>query len=127
MASDAHFLDHVLDQLGGVSGITHRRMFGEYALYHHGKVVAFICDNRLFLKPTAAGRARIGTVSEGFPYPGAKAHFVVDDLLDDRERLVAALLATSAELPAPKPKAKPKPGPKATAPAKVKSARPKAR
>ena len=57
MCSDAHLLDHVLDQLGGLSGITHRRMFGEYALYHHGKVVAFICDNRLFLKPSAAGRA----------------------------------------------------------------------
>ncbi len=118
MASDVHFLDHVLDQLGGVSGITHRRMFGEYALYHHGKVVAFICDNRLFLKPTAAGRARIGTVSEGFPYPGAKAHFVVDDLLDDRERLVAALLATSAELPEPKPK------PKVKAKVTAKTARP---
>ena len=105
MASDPQFLEHVLDQLTPLPGITWRRMFGEYALYHHGKVVAFICDNRLYLKPTEAGRASIGAVTEGFPYPGAKPHFRVDELLDDRERLIAAWLATSAALPEPKPKA----------------------
>jgi TfoX/Sxy family transcriptional regulator of competence genes len=110
MASDPSQLDHVLDLLAPLPGLTQRRMFGEYALYHFGKVVAFLCDNRLYLKPTEAGRAAIGAVTEGFPYPGAKPHFLVDELLDDRERLIAAWLATSAALPEPKPK--PKPGPK---------------
>ena len=105
MASDPSVLDHVLDQLVGLDGISHRRLFGEYALYHRGKVVAFLCDNRLYMKPTAAGRACLEGVTEGCPYPGARPHFLVDDLLDDRERLVALLLATSAELPLPKPKA----------------------
>ena len=57
MATDVDFLQFVLDQLAGTPGITHRRMFGEYALYQHGKVVAFLCDNQCFLKPTEAGRA----------------------------------------------------------------------
>lgn len=105
MASDPGQLAFVLDLLAPLPGITQRRMFGEYALYHFGKVVAFLCDNRLYLKPTEAGRARIGAVTEGFPYPGAKPHFLVDELLDDRERLIAAWLATSAALPEPKPKA----------------------
>jgi TfoX/Sxy family transcriptional regulator of competence genes len=104
MASDPSQLEHVLDQLAPLPGLTHRRMFGEYAIYQFGKVVAFLCDNRLYLKPTEAGRAAIGAVTEGFPYPGAKPHFLVDALLDERERLIAAWRATSEALPLPKPK-----------------------
>ena len=59
MATDVDFLQFVLDQLAGTPGITHRRMFGEYALYRHGKVVAFLCDNQCFLKPTEAAGTRL--------------------------------------------------------------------
>jgi TfoX/Sxy family transcriptional regulator of competence genes len=31
-------------------------MFGEYAIYCNEKVVALVCDNQVFVKPTAAGR-----------------------------------------------------------------------
>ncbi|MCK7502621.1 MAG: TfoX/Sxy family protein [Comamonadaceae bacterium] len=35
-------------------------MFGEYAIYLDGKVVALVCDNQFFVKPTDAGRALLG-------------------------------------------------------------------
>jgi hypothetical protein len=38
-------------------------MFGEYAIYCDGKVVALVCDDQFFLEPTAAGRALLGRVS----------------------------------------------------------------
>lgn len=104
MASDAEFLQYVLDQAALTGGLSHRRMFGEYALYRQGKVVAFICDNQLFLKPTAAGRALLGTPVEGWPYPGAKPHFLLTDALEDRALLAQLLVATADDLPDPAPR-----------------------
>jgi TfoX/Sxy family transcriptional regulator of competence genes len=112
MASDLDFIEYACDQLGGAGHITFRKMFGEAAVYCEGKVVALICDNQLFVKPTIAGRALIGMPVEAPPYPGARLHFLIDDRLDDREWLTALIRATHAELAEPKLKkpraAKPK-------------------
>lgn len=107
MASDLAFIEYACDQLGGAGRITYRKMFGEAAVYCEGKVVALICDNQLFVKPTQAGRAHIGKPVEAPPYPGAKPHFLIDAGLDDRDWLTGLIRSTYAELPAPKPK-KPK-------------------
>jgi TfoX/Sxy family transcriptional regulator of competence genes len=104
MATDASFIDHVCDQAGLGGQLSHRKMFGEYALYLDGKVVAFACDNSLFLKPTEAGRAQLKREPDAPPYPGAKLYFRVDDALDDPPLLRRLLQATAAELPLPKPK-----------------------
>jgi len=103
MASDSSFVEYVCDQIDAPS-ITSRKMFGEYAIYLGEKVVALVCDNRLFVKPTEAGRHLAGEVHEAPPYPGAKPHFLIEELLDDRDRLSALLRATAEELPKPKPK-----------------------
>ena len=104
MASDLAYVQHVCDQLQGVGEVSYKKMFGEYGLYLDGKMVAMVCDNQLFLKPTEAGCHLLGTPSEGVPYPGAKPHFVLDEHLDDRELLSAVFRATEAALPVPKPK-----------------------
>jgi TfoX/Sxy family transcriptional regulator of competence genes len=59
-------------------------MFGEYAIYCDDKVVALVCDNQLFVKPTEKGKAYIGDVVEAPPYPGAKQYFLVEDRFEDR-------------------------------------------
>ena len=107
MASDAGFAQYVCEQLRDVGGVSSRKMFGEYAIYVGRKVVAFVCDDRVYLKPTAAARTLLGSPVEGPPYPGAKPYFIVDDHVDDAEFLVALVRATEGELPEPKPK-KPK-------------------
>jgi TfoX/Sxy family transcriptional regulator of competence genes len=104
MASDLGYVQHVCDQLREVGAVSYKKMFGEYAIYVGGKVVAFVCDNQLFLKPTEAGRELLGTPTEGAPYPGARPHFVLDEHLDDSALLSAVFRATEAALPAPKPK-----------------------
>jgi DNA transformation protein and related proteins len=104
MASDSAFAQHVCDQLSGVGEISCRKMFGEYAVYLDEKVVALICDNQLFLKPTEVGRALLGAPEEAPPYPGAKPYFVLDEHLDDRQLLAAAFGTTASALPAPRPK-----------------------
>ena len=84
--------------------LTYKRMFGEYALYLNGKVVAFVCDNQLYVKPTTEGRNVLGTVSEHSPFPVAKPHFRIDDELENRELLQRLLRATANALPMQKPK-----------------------
>lgn len=103
MASDASFVDYVRDQIDG-GPLSYRKMFGEYAVYHGEKVVALICDNQLFIKPTKAGRALLGRPVEAPPYPGAKPHFLIEELLDDRDQLSELIRLTAAEIPEPKPK-----------------------
>lgn len=109
MATEASFAVYVCDQLSDAGGISARKMFGEYGIYRHGKIVALACDNQLFVKPTPAGEAVLGTPTWGAPFPGAKPFFNVSDLLDDTQMMVRLIEATDAALPAPKkkmPKAK---------------------
>ena len=80
-------------------------MFGEYALYLDGKVVALICDDQLFLKPTPEGQKYLGSVSEAPPFPGAKNWFLLSSEIDDPDQLGEALRVTARALPAPRPKA----------------------
>ena len=57
MATNADFMEYVREQIGAAGEVAFRKMFGEYAVYLGGKVVALLCDNQFYLKPTAAGRA----------------------------------------------------------------------
>lgn len=103
MATDKRFVDYVLEQADLGETLTCKRLFGEYALYHAGKVVAFACDNRLFIKPTSASQALAPDLPQGQPYPDTKLYPIADELLDEPEALRKLLVATSAALPLPKP------------------------
>jgi TfoX/Sxy family transcriptional regulator of competence genes len=104
MATEQTFIDHLHEQAGLGRELTTRKMFGEYAVYVGGKVVAMACNNQLFVKPTAEGRALLKEVHEGLPHPHAKPHFLIADELDDRETLRRLLTTTADALPLPKPK-----------------------
>jgi DNA transformation protein and related proteins len=85
MASDLNFVEYVRDQINGAGEVSFKKMFGEYAIYYDNKVVALVCDNQLFVKPTVGGRSLIEQVVEAPPYPGAKPYFLIGEQLDDRE------------------------------------------
>ena len=55
MASDQSFVEFIVDQIENAGEVTFKKMFGEYGLYCGDKIVALICDNQLFVKPTKAG------------------------------------------------------------------------
>ena len=104
MASESGFVEYVCDQMRDAGRIRSRKMFGEYAIYCDEKVVALVCDDQLFVKPTPGGRTFIGGPAESPPYPGAKPHFLIEGGIDDREWLAGLIEVTAAELPAPKPR-----------------------
>lgn len=104
MATSLDFVEYVHEQSGLGDALTYRKMFGEYAIYLDGKVVALACDNSLFIKPATATASLLEPLPVLPPYPGAKPHPVADELLDDTEALQRVLLATAKALPMPKPK-----------------------
>jgi len=107
MASDQSYVDYVCEQIAAAGAISHRKMFGEYAVYCNDKVIALVCDNQLFVKLTDAGRNLLGRIVEGLPYPGAKPWIVADEYLDDVELMTRLVRTTVAALPKPVPR-KPK-------------------
>ena len=105
MSSQQKTVDYIAEQSAGAGSITTKKMFGEYGMYCDGKVMAFICDDQLFIKPTEAGRAYLGTVTEAEAYPGSKLYFLIDgDRWDDADWLAGLVKVTADALPTPKPR-----------------------
>ena len=107
MGTEKSFVDYVIEVAGFGSRLTHKKLFGEYALYLDGKVVAFACDNSLFIKPSKAVSTLAPDLPQGPPYPGAKDYPIADELLDDPEALRRLIEETAALMPLPKPKKAP--------------------
>ncbi|MCC6559997.1 MAG: TfoX/Sxy family protein [Xanthomonadales bacterium] len=104
MATDREFVDYLVEQIALGDRLTFKKMFGEYALYLDAKVVAFACDNSLFIKPSAAVAALAPDLPQRPPYPGAKNYPVADELLDAPDGLRQLFLQTAVLMPPPKPK-----------------------
>ena len=103
MATRKEYLNYVLEQLSDVDGITHRRMMGEYIIYYHGKITAYLCDDRLLVKPVASAVKMMPQAKFETPYDGAKEMLLVENV-DDRAFLKELLKAMYPELPQPKKK-----------------------
>lgn len=106
MTTRAQTIDDLKDALSDLHGLIPRKMFGEYALYLGAKVVALVCDDLLFVKPTVGALALVPNPTMAPPYPGAKPHICLEGALDDPDLVIDVLRAVAADLPDPKPKAK---------------------
>ena len=72
MPSSKDYLQFILDQLSDLPEISYRQMMWEYILYYHGKVIGWIYDSRLLLKPTDKVKELIENLEMQIPYPWAK-------------------------------------------------------
>ena len=106
MATTKEYLNFVLEQLSDLGDIAFRPMMGEYVIYHAGKVVGGIYDDRFLVKATASALQLMQEsgkeVAMDIPYPGAKEMLVAD--VDDRELICRLVHAIAEDLPTPKPK-----------------------
>jgi TfoX/Sxy family transcriptional regulator of competence genes len=102
MATEKETVEFILTKLGSPR-FSVRPMFGEYSLYADGKVVALVCDDRLYVKDHSTTKVLADECEQGPPYPGAKPHFIVDESqLSTITELPKMLLRLSAALPEPK-------------------------
>ena len=106
MPTQKETVEFILEKLRDRGRFTARAMFGEYALYADGKVVALVCDDLLFVKILPASKELERQCEKGEPYPGARPHYIVEEgQLSTVERLPAILCAVAEAISENKPKA----------------------
>lgn len=103
MATSKGYLEFILEQLSGLDEITYRSMMGEYIIYFRGKIAAYICDDRLLVKPVKSAISLMPEASYETPYEGAKDMLLVNEV-DNKELLTELFIAMYDELPVPKKK-----------------------
>ena len=105
MSSTDQYLEFVLDLLGELDDVAHRKMMGEYVLYYRGKVIGGIYrGDRFLLKVTPASERLLPDAPRVTPYKGAKEMLLVE--VEDRDALCDVVSAMWEELPAPKQRKK---------------------
>lgn len=105
MASSQSTVDFITSQIDQSGLITSKKMFGEYALYCDGKVVAFGCDDSLFLKPTKEAKDFFPDAEDAPAYPGSKMYMLIpEEKWEDREFMSQLVTITYNALPAQKSK-----------------------
>ena len=76
MASSPEFVAYICEQLEGLGSIRSRKMFGEYMVYLNEKPVLTLCDSTPFVKMLPELSPFLSET--GFPYEGAKEHYLLD-------------------------------------------------
>lgn len=79
MSTSPETVSFILKTLDHTTRFTSRAMFGEYALYADGKVVALICDDQLYVKIHPATEVLSTLCDQDSPYPGAKPHYLITE------------------------------------------------
>lgn len=105
MSTSKEYLEFILEQLSELDGISHRRMMGEYIIYYRGRIAAYLCDDRLLIKPVSSAVEMMPDSVFEAPYEGAKEMLLCDNA-DDKDFLKNLFEAIYEELPAPKSKPK---------------------
>lgn len=101
MATSKEYLNFILDQLSELDGITQKQMMGEYIIYYHGKITAYLCDDRLLVKPVPSAVKLMPDAKMEPPYDGAKEMILVEKV-EDREFLTKLFNTMYDELPMPR-------------------------
>ena len=113
---DSPLVEHALDLLHGMGGVSARKMFGGYGLYRQGLMFALVYEEVLYLKADDVNRgdfAAAGTAPFTYEHTSGKTVEMPyweapSDLFDDPEAMVGwARRAFEAALRAKRPKAAP--------------------
>jgi TfoX/Sxy family transcriptional regulator of competence genes len=104
VASDLDYIQYVIDQIKTNGTITYKKMFGEYLIYVNNKPVVTVCDNTAFVKMLDCIKPLMENAETGFPYKGAKEHYIVN--VDNSEHLSNIVIILEQNVPIPKKKKK---------------------
>ncbi len=102
MATSEDFINYICEQINGVGEIRYKKMFGEYLVYVNEKPVITVCDNMAFVKKLDIISELMEGAETGFPYKGAKEHYILD--IDNRELSRTVVSKVEEVTPLPKKK-----------------------
>lgn len=104
MATTKEYIAFVCEQIERYGDVRYRKMFGEYMAYLNEKPVLLVCDNTVFVKkwPEVEPIMKAFNAECGFPYEGAKEHFILD--IENRALLDRLMPILEEITPMPKKK-----------------------
>lgn len=98
------FIEFVSSQIATAGTVRCRKMFGGYIVYVDEKPVVLVCDDIPYIKEHEAIKSMMSSAERGFPYEGAKEHYILDvSKTDFAVKVVKALVEV---LPYPKSRKK---------------------
>ncbi len=77
MATSIDYIEFVCEQVVGYD-VRYKKMFGEYMVYVNDKPVLLVCDNTVYVKKLNEIASLMENSETGFPYEGAKEHYILD-------------------------------------------------
>ncbi len=104
MSTSLDFISFVYDCICGFGEVRYKKMFGEYMVYVNNKPVLLVCDNTVFVKMLPPVSELMSGTEKGFPYSGAKEHYILD--IEDRELSGKVIDILEKITPLPKPRKK---------------------
>lgn len=104
MATTQEFIEYVCEQINGIGEVRYKKMFGEYMVYVNDKPVMTVCDNTVYVKKLDCIEEFMKNAECGFPYKGAKEHYILD--IDSADFCKNIIKEVEKVTPLPKPKKK---------------------
>ncbi|MCI8636434.1 MAG: transcriptional regulator [Clostridia bacterium] len=104
MATTNEFIEYVCEQINGIGDIRYKKMFGEYMVYVNEKPVIIVCNNTAFVKQLDCIKEDMKDAEIGYPYKGAKEHYVLD--IDNSDFCKSIIIKIEKVTPVPKPRKK---------------------
>lgn len=104
MASTKDYVEYVCDSVKDFGIITNKKMFGEYMVYVNAKPILLICDNTIYIKMKDEIKEYMDECGTGYPYNGAKLHYILD--VEDRDITSKVIPILERITPLPKSRGK---------------------
>ena len=104
MGTTKEYIQFVAEQLDNVSGVTYKKMFGEYLVYVNDKPILLVCDNCVMVKEVPELEKIMKNAARNFPYDGAKEHYILD--IENRELTSKVIEILTEITPVPKRRSK---------------------
>jgi len=99
MASTQEYIEFVCSQIGSDWIVRYRKMFGDYMVYVSGKPLLLVCNNTVYVRELECVAGLLESADRGFPYQGAKEHYIVD--VEDRSLLNQVIEVLEKVIPVP--------------------------
>lgn len=106
MATTNEYIEYVCEQIRGIGEIRYKKMFGEFMVYVNNKPVIIVCNNNVFVKKLDCIEDMMKNADTGYPYSGAKEHYILDIDNADFSKSVVTKIEEVTPIPIPRKKSK---------------------
>lgn len=100
MATTIDYIEFICEQLTPYGKVHYKKMFGEYMVYIEDRPLLIVTDNTVYAKCLDSLKELMKNNETGYPYQGAKLHYILD--VEDKEitgQVITALQAVPQKKP----------------------------